>query len=426
MCLSVRATGGNKDLTYTIKTVVGKGTSWLEVGVPALDASIADPHWVVQSKNGDLYIASKKVHAILKVEFNKAGGTSNVFVIAGTGSPDKGAENIEGTNSALRSPYSVSLIEDDDGNVIAILIADSGNHRVRRLDMGTNIITTIAGKGDKGSTGDGGPAIDATLNNPYYAHYDKLTGDIFIVGYSDHKIRRVFKSNDTITTVVGECEVEGLGDGGKATDACLQNPTHFKMNDAGEWLIADSGNNVIRKVDLYGNINTIAGGGDENAPTGDGPATSLRLGGPMSLDFSSSGELLVADSGFGVIRKMDDSGIMKVVAGGGSTTPPTNTEILAKTASILPTSASYARDGSEDIFMSHENGKIFKLAPLECYGVKSNNVAVCSGHGTCTAIDQCQCDDGWTEHDCSITHCFDIMFNDTSVCSGSGSCIGLD
>lgn len=176
-------------------------------------------------------------------------------------------------------------------------------------------------------------------------------------------------------------------------------------------------------MDTNGNINTIAGGGTN---WGEDYANSVTLQSPSSIDFTPSGEMLVAEEmGSRKIRKMDHTGFMTTIAGGGMST---NDDIPAKTASIIPLSVVHARDGTDDIFIAHQMGLIFKLTMLECFDVKVNNASVCSGHGSCTAPDTCQCDSEWNGNDCSITSCFVVMSNEPSsvVCSGHGSCVAPD
>ncbi len=393
--------------------------------MPALEGTFDAISGIAQSKNGDLYVVANMNHVLLKLSgFNKAEGTwSNVTIIAGTGSQGKGDDDIVGTQSALSYPIGLSLIDDDStGEVTALLIADRGNHRIRQLDMSTQIITTIAGTGTSGFSGDDLPATAAKLSNPRHVYYDKSTGDIYIVDTNNFRIRRV--RNDIITTVAGKtCSVgDGLGDGGQAVDACLSGPFQFTMNNAGEWFIVDYGNLRIRKVYLNGTITTVVGGGTE---TGDAPATSVKLSNPISIAFMSSGELLVAGIDGDAIRKMDHSGYLKVIAGGGSKAPSPDNPIPAKTANIAPLVIAYARDGSDDIFIGDFSGIIFKLSTLtKCYGVWSDDSAVCFGHGSCIGTDQCLCNSGWMQVDCSITHCFGFSSNlPDKVCSGRGKCV---
>ncbi len=194
------------------------------------------------------------------------------------------------------------------------------------------------------------------------------------------------------------------------------------MNNVGEWFIVDSGNQLIRKVDSNGTITTIAGGG---TIIGDAPATSVKLGSLETMAFTPSGEMLVADSGKKAIQKMDHSGFMKVIAGGGSETPSPDNPIPAKTAFIQPLVVAYARDGSDAFFVSDNKGFIHKLtSSTKCYGVQSDNSVVCSGHGSCIGEDRCKCDNGWMGLDCSITHCFGVTSNVPDVvCSGKGECV---
>ncbi len=267
---------------------------------------------------------------------------------------------------------------------------------------------------------EGTPATSFTLNNPYQALYNKSTGDILIVDYYSNKIRKLSGSDGLITTVVGQCTVSsGLGDGGPAINACLNRPTTLAINDAGEWFIVDQTNTRIRKVDLQGNIHTVAGGGVRQ--DGVGPATEVKLKYPTGVALTPSGELLVADQyGSNRILKMDHKGFMTVIAGGSGTGTD---DILATKAKLNPVCVAYATDGSDDIFICDDTGYIKKLYAIECYGVKSNTPAICSGHGSCISTDKCECDDGWIGADCSITHCFGITSNLPSVCSGKGQCV---
>ncbi len=426
LCLptSVQATTSSGDDTYYIRTLVGNGENALKVNVPALEASIGVTRSIVQSKSGDLYIASSTKHVVLKVEFDEEKGTSNVMIVAGTGTLGKGNDNVLGTDSALSAPMGLSLIEDDvTGEVNAILITDSDNYRVRKLDMKTKLINTIAGNGNGV---DGGLAIDAKIFGLRQAYYDKSTGDIFIAEYSGHKIRRIFASNGTITTVVGNCtNAVNNGDGGPAIEACLKNPYDFGMNHAGEWFIADANNNLIRKVDLNGIISTVAGGGQ--SVSGDLPPNEVQLNFPIVIAFAPSGEMLVSDFGNGVVRKLSiDGSVMKTIAGGGTESPSSSNSILAKTASVKPSTVAYTTFG---ILVGDQNKMRIQQLHLDCFGVKSYDPSVCSGQGTCVASDRCECNNGWLGDDCSspsVTQCFDIMSNETSVCSGHGTCIGLD
>lgn len=377
------------------------------VNVPALQAAIGIPYDMVQSTNGDLYIVSKTFHTVFKVEFNKQSGTSLVTVVAGTGSSGFTPQNdVSATENPLFNPMSVSLIENMSGEVTDLIIAEAGVQRIRKVNMASNTIKTIA----------------SGFNGPVHAYYDKSTGDIFIAQMFEHTITRLFTGNGTKVTVAGggySCpDPINLGDGGLAVDACLNGPTYFTMNSAGEWFIADSDNNRIRKVGLDGKISTVAGGG---LSTGDALATAVKLTYPKNIAFAPSGDMLVADYQGERVRVMDESGFMRVVAGGGSLKTE---DISAKETSIMPASLAYTTFG---ILIGDQGGFIRQLY-VQCYGVKSIDDSVCSGHGSCIAPDNCTCTTyGWMGDDCSLPACFNIASNDAaSVCSGHGSCIGID
>ncbi len=322
-------------VTYIMSKIAGNGAGFLKVNVPALEAMFTDTTGLAQSKNGDLYTVDRLNHIVLKFEFNSTKGTwSNVTVMAGTRTAGKGDDDIVGTQSALNNPRGLSLIEDSlTGAVTAILIADTNNDRIRKLDMSTRKITTIAGTGTSGFSEDDGPAKDAQLWSPPHVYYDKSKGDIYIVDSRNKRIRRV--RGGKISTVVGKTcgDSDGLGDGGQAVDACLNEPYYFTMNNVGEWFVVDRGSQLIRKVHLNGTVTTVAGGGTE---TGDAPATSVKLSSLENIAFTPSGNLLVAQysSESHLIRKMDHSGFMKVIAGGGDQIPSSNNPIPAKTADI--------------------------------------------------------------------------------------------
>ncbi len=154
ICASSVQSAGGDDKPYFISKIAGTGNGNLKVNVPALEATFGIIYGLVQSKNGDLYVVANVKHVVLKFEFDKAEGTwSNVAIIAGTGSTGKGCDDVLGTESALNYPMGLSLIENANGDVSAVLIADRINHRIRQLDMSTRIITTIAGTGGKGFSG---------------------------------------------------------------------------------------------------------------------------------------------------------------------------------------------------------------------------------------------------------------------------------
>jgi trimeric autotransporter adhesin len=219
------------------------------------------------------------------------------------------------TASRLRSPCGVAV--DASGN---INIADTYNNRIRMVTKSTGIITTVAGNGNYGYSGDGGLATSASLRRPYSAVVD-ASGNIYIADTFNNRIRKVTKSTGIITTVAGNGNYGYSGDGGLATSARLYNPYGAAADVSGNVYIADTYNNRIRMVTTStGIITTVAGNGTYGYSGDGGLATSARLRYPSGVAFDASGNIYIADTYNGRIRKVTKStGIITTVAGGGNT-----------------------------------------------------------------------------------------------------------
>jgi streptogramin lyase len=201
-----------------------------------------------------------------------------------------------------------------------LYIADRNNQRVRRVDAITGIITSVAGNGLVGFLGDGGPATSAILQNPYGLVLD-TTGNLYIADFSNSRVRRVDVTTGIITTVAGIANVgHGSGDGGPATSAAMGSPSGVAFDAAGNLYIADSYYNVVRRVDaVSGIITTVAGTGSSGYSGDGGPATSAQLNFPRSVASDASGNLYIADSDNQRIRRVDaNTGVITTVAGTGT------------------------------------------------------------------------------------------------------------
>ena len=177
------------------------------------------------------------------------------------------------------------------------------------------MITTVAGTGVAGYTGDNGLATAATIRNPYGVAVDSA-GNLYIADTVNNVIRRVDKLTGIITTVAGNGTAAFSGDNGAATAATLNTPSGLTFDSTGNLYIADSGNNRVRRVDkLTGSISTFAGNGTAAFGGDNGAATSAKLWNPKSLAFDGTGNLYIADSSNSVIRRVDPSGIISTFAG---------------------------------------------------------------------------------------------------------------
>jgi len=307
--------------TGIITTVAGTGTpGYAGDSGPATAAMLNYARGVALDSAGNLYIADEMNQRIRKV----AAGSGIITTIAGNGIPGYEGDNGAATAASLNVP--VSMAVDGSGN---LYIADFANNRIRKVAAGTGIITTIAGNGTQGYSGDGGAATAASLYSPQGVALDGA-GNLYIVDEMNARIRKVAVATGIITTVAGNGTHGYAGDNGSATAASLNSPISIAMDSAGNFHIGDGGNNRIRKVSaVTGIITTMAGSGAAGYADGSGggggysgdggPATSGTLYQPHTLAVDNSGNLYIADSENHRIRKVAaGTGIITTVAGSGT------------------------------------------------------------------------------------------------------------
>jgi sugar lactone lactonase YvrE len=241
-------------------------------------------------------------------QFNGANLPDFIITVAGNGAIGYSGDGGAATNAALSSPVGLAL--DAYGN---LFIADDGNNRIRKVDA-NGIITTVAGGGSQ-SPGDGGAATHAFLSAPCGVAVDTL-GNLFIADSYHYRIRKV-DPNGIITTVAGNGTIGYSGDGNAATNAELNQPFGVAVDVSGHVFISDSGNQRIREVGADGIIITIAGDGTQGYRGDGGPATNAELNYPICLAPDASGNLFIADSGNNRIRQLGTNGLMATVAGNG-------------------------------------------------------------------------------------------------------------
>jgi hypothetical protein len=235
-----------------------------------------------------------------------------IHTIAGTGEKGYAGDGGPAVRALLNEPFMCAF--DAQGN---LYVAEAINHCVRRIDHDTGIITTVAGCGTPGYAGDGGPATRATLNQPYALQID-ANGDIYIVDRLNAVIRKVTATTGLITTVAGTGEPGFSGDGGPGVQAQLREPNDCFLDGRGGLLIADIQDQRIRRLDLVtGRITTFAGNG-EKVRAGDGRvATAASILGARAICVDRRGNTYICEREGNGIRKVDASGIMSTVAGTG-------------------------------------------------------------------------------------------------------------
>jgi uncharacterized protein (TIGR03437 family) len=274
-------------------------------GGSATSAQLNTPFGVAVDASGNIYIAEASNNRIRKVS-----ATGIITTVAGNGTQGYSGDGGPATNAQLYNPFGVAV--DASGN---IYIAEASNNRIRKVSA-AEIITTVAGNGAQGYSGDGGLATSAQLATPTGVAVD-ASGNVYIADRGNNRIRKV-SANGIITTVAGNGSSAYFGDGGSATSAELYNPSGVAVDASGNLYIADYGNQRIRKVSAAGIITTVAGNGSQGYPGDGGPATSAELYNPSGVVVNTSGSVYIADTSNSRIRKVSAAGIITTVAGNGA------------------------------------------------------------------------------------------------------------
>jgi sugar lactone lactonase YvrE len=270
----------------TVTTIAGNGEKgYSGDGGPARQASLNMPHEIQFDRAGNLYIAERDNHVIRKVEAK----TGIISTVAGTGVAGFSGDGGLGAKAQLRQPH--SIVFDRDGT---LLICDIGNQRIRRLHLDTGVIETWAGTGQAAETPDGAPVSGTPLRGPRTMAMAP-NGDLYLALREGNAILRIDARTQTLHRVAGTGEQGYTGDGGPALAAKLGGPKGLAYA-SGQLYVADTENHVIRKIDLASGIITTALG---SGVRGDGPETSpleCKLSRPHGLLADSSGVLYVTDS----------------------------------------------------------------------------------------------------------------------------------
>ena len=295
------------DPSGTIVTFAGGGNA-LGDGGPALEAQLDFPADLAVDGAGNVYIADALNRRIRRVD---PSGTIVTFAGGGNAFGD-GGPALE-----ARLEYPAGVAVDGAGNVY---IADLGSNRIRRVDP-SGTIATVAGTGERGFAGDGGAAVEALLANPTDVAVDEA-GNIYIADAYNGRIRRVDISG-TIATIAGTGERGFAGDGGPAVDAQLADPLGVAVDRAGNLYIADAYNYRIRRVDPSGTIATIAGTGERGFAGDGGAAVTARLDLPTGVDVDGAGNLYIADAyGNRILKLTPADGSMFVYPTGPAAVQP--------------------------------------------------------------------------------------------------------
>ncbi len=334
------------DTSGNINTVAGGGN--FGDGGPALSAELSGPWGVAVDGSGNVFIGDIRGYEVREVN----AGTGIISAFAGTGL--LGTAGDGGPASAANLTFAAGVNFDSNGNLFLI-----DNNRIRRIDAITGVITTVAGQVRGGYSGDGGPATAAKLRTPQGFAIDPL-GNLFIADTFNNRVRRVDAVSGMITTVAGNGTAGNNGDNGPAIAAMLTNPTGVAVDSAGNFYIADVGNNRVRRVDAATqNITPFAGTGTPGFLGDGGQAANALLSGPQNVALDSSGNLFIADDGNGALRRVDAAtGIITTFAGTGKLGFSGDGGLA--TSAQLGSIVQFAIDGSGNLFLSDVTNNLIR------------------------------------------------------------------
>ena len=315
-----------------------------------------DPVSIAFAPNGTMYVSGCSDHRIYTVD---ATGTPTVFAgVIDVGGIDNGFAGDGGpaADAVISCPIGLEFL---DGN---LLVVAHGNNRVRSINR-DGIITTIAGSGPATTntgdlTGDGGKATEAQLQEPVGIAVDH--GVIYIADRDNNAVRKI-DAHGIITTVAGTGSAGFSGDGGPATKAMLDNPQDVAVDARGNVYVSDSNNHRVRMIDTHGIITTVAGTGEVGSTGDGGPATKAQMNDPNGLAFDDEGNLYVVDDTIPQIRRIDRNGVITTFAGTGGSGHSGDGGPATEATFTYPIGLTFDADGN--LYVADEDGWIRVITP---------------------------------------------------------------
>jgi streptogramin lyase len=303
-------TVSSASLAGDVKTIAGTGEDrYFGDGGPATDAGVGGPFGVAIGPDGALYICEISGHSVRKVDLQ----TGRISTVAGTGTKGYSGDGGPATQALVTEPYEVRF--DKAGHLYFVdMIAAC----VRRVDAETGIITTVAGTGEVGFSGDGGPATSAKLNRPHSITFD-ADDNLYICDIGNHRVRRVDAKTSVISTFAGTGEKQPTPDGADITGTPLNGPRALDFDGKHSLYLALREGNAVYRMDLQSmTLHHLAGTG-RNGYAGDGgPARKALLAGPKGIALGPGGDIYLADTESHTIRVIRaETGIIETIVGDG-------------------------------------------------------------------------------------------------------------
>lgn len=276
--------------------------------VPAVEAKLFDPFAVDFDKAGNMYIVEMQGFRVLRVD-----PKGLLTVIAGTGAKGFGGDGGPASKAQFDGMHHLIVAPDGD-----LFISDTWNNRVRRLDLKEGVVTTFAGTGQKGFSGDGGPAAKAQFGAMYCAAIDSKGARMFVADLDNRRIRAIDMKTGAVTTVAGNGQKGVPADGAVAKEAPLSDPRAVAVDSKGRVYVLERGGHALRVVEADGRIRTVAGTGRKGFNGDGGDALKAEMNGPKYLTVDGDDDVLIVDSENHAIRKYQprDGKIVRVAGSG--------------------------------------------------------------------------------------------------------------
>ena len=298
-------------LATVVETVAGTGVSGSAGdGGLAVRAQVGNPYGLTLGPDGGLYVCEIDTERIRRVDLTDG----SISTVAGTGEAGYSGDGGSAAEALLNDPYEVRF--DAYGNMYFVEML---NAVVRKVDHRTGTISTVAGTGEHGFSGDGGPARDATFNRPHSIALDGR-GSLYIADIGNHRVRRIDLATGTVHTFAGTGERGPTPDGAPVRGTPLNGPRALAFGPGGDLFLALREGNTVYRVDMQAMTVHHIGGTGNRGYTGDGgPATLATLAGPKGIEVGPDGSVYLADTENHVIRRIDlASGLISTVAGDGT------------------------------------------------------------------------------------------------------------
>ncbi|MGK4006806.1 RHS repeat-associated core domain-containing protein [Sorangium sp. So ce1036] len=355
-------------LGNVLMTVAGHGCGncVLSDGEPATQVSLYAPSGVTAAPDGGIYIADSFHHRVRRV-----GADGVIETVAGTGEEGSGGDGGPATAAQIEVPRGLALGPDG-----SLYITEQRGNRVRRVAP-DGTITTVAGTGAAGYSGDGGPATLATLRHPFSVAVG-LDGSVYIADRGNHSIRRV--APDGIMDTVAGTGASGFGgDGGPAEAAVLRDPRSVALQRDGSVVVVDTGNDRVRRIDVQGTIRTIAGTGAPGS-AGDGDlAVRAQLRGPVAATVGHQGELYVADDYGYRVRRIGTDGVITTIAGRDNLGTPPVQDGQPAAGAYLGLIGQMHVGPDRDLYLAEMNdgvNRVRRIAPPPMAGASAGEIVI--------------------------------------------------